>query len=297
MVKITRMPARIFTIIRVLLLLSWLLLFACKKKKDAPPAQTNACGFNGWPTASTVGLPAGTSLQVVTTDMRTTQDGQVIEGLDMRARIYVRHKNVTIRNCILAGDIYYAVYVEDAGREGPVLIEHCDINSGINSGHNATFRNNHMFAAPGRFKNDGILIGANNVLIENNLIDKLKGDAGAHIDGIQILSGNNITIRNNWIEVADNPETGEDGGPNAAILVGVYLEPTSNVTVECNMLIMRDGWYPLRIVDVTGNIVVRHNRWRHGALNDIPAHIDNPDATSTTWEDNAFEDGIVIPKP
>jgi hypothetical protein len=294
------MYARLFNMILVcIMFLSLsLLFFSCKKKKDENgDAGTNACKFNGWPTASTVGLPAGTSLKVVTTDMRTTQDGQVIEGLDMRARFYVKHKNVTIRNCKLTGDIYYAVYVEAVAKDGPLLIENCDITSGIESGNNATFRNNHMYAPPGGFKNDGLILGGDNLLIENNLIHNLKGDAGAHIDGIQILNGNNITIRNNWVEVLDNPETGADGGPNAAILVGVYLEPTSNVTVECNMLIMKDGWYPLRIEDVTGKIIVRHNRWRHGALNDIPVDYNNPGASSTVWEDNAFEDGIVIPDP
>lgn len=275
----------------------WLLLFSCKKKNDAPNTQVNACGFNGWPTANTVGLPKGTSLQVVTQEMHTTQDGQIIEGLDMRARIYVRHKNVTIRNCKLAGDIYYAVYVENAAWNGPLLIEKCDITSGLNCGHNTTIRDNHFYAPAGGFKNDGVLVGADNILIENNLIHNLRGDAGAHIDGIQVLNGTHITITNNWIEVSDNPETGDNGGPNAAIYLGVYQAPTTDVTVECNMLIMKDGWYPLRITDVTGEIIVRHNRWRHGSLNDIPVDFDNPGASMTIWDDNAFEDGVVIPDP
>src|SRR5689334_18307189 len=102
MVKSTLMYTRLFNMIRVFIFFLFvsLLLFSCKKKKDEPvKVETNACKFNGWPTATTVGLPAGTPLHVVTKDLRTTQDGQVIEGLDMRARIYVRHKNVTIRNC------------------------------------------------------------------------------------------------------------------------------------------------------------------------------------------------------
>ncbi len=294
------MYTRLLNMIRVFIFFFFvsLLLFSCKKKKDeSVKVETNACKFNGWPTANTVGLPAGTPLQVVTKDLRTTQDGQVIEGLDMRARIYVRHKNVTIRNCMLTGDFYYAVYTQDAGDEGPLLIENCDITGGITSGHNVTFRNNHIYAPVGGFKNDGLIVGGNNILIENNLIHNLRGDAGSHMDGIQVLNGNNIIIRNNWVEIADNPETGEDGGPTAAIFIHSYEAPTINVTVECNMIIMKDDWYPLRLLDISGHAIVRHNRWRHGAAKDIPVDYDSPDALSLLWEDNAFEDGIIIPDP
>jgi hypothetical protein len=48
---------------------------------------------------------------------------------------------------------------------------------------------------------------------------------------------------------------------------------------------------------ITGHAIVRHNRWRHGAMNDIPVDFDSPNALSLLWEDNAFEDGIVIPDP
>lgn len=294
------MYARLFNMTRAftIFLFVSLLLFSCKKKKDEPVnVETNACKFNGWPTAKTVGLPAGNPLQIVTKDLRTTQDGQVIEGLDMRARIYVQHKNVTIRNCMLTGDFYYAVYTQGAGDEGPLLIENCDITGGIASGNNATFRNNHIYAPAGGFKNDGLIVGGNNILIENNLIHNLRGDAGSHMDGIQVLNGNNITIRNNWVEVADNPETGEDGGPTAAIFIHSHEAPTINVTVECNMIIMKNDWYPLRLYDITGNIIARHNRWAHGALKDIAVDFDSPDALSLLWEDNAFDDGIVIADP
>lgn len=279
------------------LILCLLLLSSCKKttkesKKDQP---VNACGFSGWPTASTVGLPAGTQLQVLSQDMYTTKDGQVIEGLDVRARIYVVHKNVTIRKCMLQGD-FYSVYSKDGGLAGPLLIEYCDITSGIEPGNNVTFRNNHMYSPPGGFKNDGLVLSSNNVLVENNLIDNLKGTKDAHMDGIQCMSGDNITIRNNWIELFDNPETGVNGGPNGAIFLKSDTGPTSNVTVECNMIIMRDGWYPMRIERVTGNIVVRHNRWRRGSVNDLPVAYDNSTAPKE-WSDNAFEDGVVIGDP
>jgi hypothetical protein len=281
----------------MLSLLFILLLLSCKKKKEGKEeTEVNACGFNGWPTPTTVGLPAGTPLQIISKDMWTTQDGQVIEGLDVRARIYVAHKNVTIRNCILLGDYYYAVHSRDGGNEGPLLIENCDITGGISPGNNVTFRNNHFYAPEGGFKNDGLVLASSNVLIENNLIHNLRGRKDAHMDGIQCMTGSNITIRNNWIELYDNPETGENGGTNGAIFLKSDTGPTSHVTVECNMIIMPDGWFPLRIERVTGNIVVRHNRWRHGSFNDIPVAYDYSDAPKE-WSDNAFEDGVVIGDP
>jgi len=306
MLKHHQVKQRLYVSVRlcILLMLSCgVVLFSCKKKKGDDPADNgggdkklNACGFNGWPTAQTVGLPAGTPLQTVTKDFYTTKDGQVIEGLDVRARIYVAHKNVTVRNCILSGTDYYPIYSTGAGNDGPLLVENCDITGGISCGNNATFRNNHFYAPADGFKDDGLVLGSDNILIENNLIHNLRGEPHAHMDGIQIMQGRNITIRNNWIELHDNPETGDDGGPNSAIFVKVDTGPISNVTVECNMLIMRDGYYPLRFAWVTGNIVVQHNRWRYGSINDWPVAWDYTDAPKV-WEDNAFEDGKVIANP
>lgn len=281
---------------RLLLAVLALPLFAAISCKPEPQQPLNKCGYPRWPTATTVGLPAGTKLTVVSKDFHTSKDGEVIEGLDLRARLYIVHKNVTIRNCLLRGDYWYAVYSKEGGENGPLLIERCDITGGIAVTSNSTFRSNHFYAPPDGFKNDGLVLGGRNIVIENNLIHNLRGGPKAHMDGIQIMDGENITIRNNWIELSDNPETGPEGGPTGAIFLKSDLGPLSNVTVECNMLIERDGYYPLRIERVKGTIIVRHNRWRHGSTKDMPVDYDHSDAP-TAWENNAFEDGQVIPDP
>jgi hypothetical protein len=82
---------------------------------------------------------------------------------------------------------------------------------------------------------------------------------------------------------------------NAAVFFAADLGPIRDITVDCNMLIEQDGYYPLRVYDTAGAVVVRHNRWRRGHLG-APAHLANT-VGIVTWEDNAYEDGEVIPVP
>jgi hypothetical protein len=49
---------------------------------------------------------------------------------------------------------------------------------------------------------------------------------------------------------------------------------------------------PLRL-DARGAVVVRHNRWRRGFTGTSPYNL--TDTVVTAWEDNAYEDGEIIP--
>jgi hypothetical protein len=106
------------------------------------------------------------------------------------------------------------------------------------------------------------------------------------------MAGAGITVRNNWIEARSPPISG--GGVNAAVFFKPDFGEITDVTVDCNMLIEEDGYYPLRI-DARGAVVVRHNRWRRGFTGTAPYAL--TDTTVNTWEDNAYEDGEVIPAP
>jgi len=73
-----------------------------------PPALT--CLPANWPTASTTGIPTGTpTLRVIAEDSHTDHDGQVFDAVELQGRLYVDHKNVSIRRSRLVGDIYYAI--------------------------------------------------------------------------------------------------------------------------------------------------------------------------------------------
>ena len=175
-----------------------------------------------------------------------------------------------------------------------LTIEDSEIVGGVLPTNYFTARRNHIHAPAGGSKNDGFAFAASNVLIEDNLIDGLSGSSGAHLDGIQTMAGSNIVLRHNWIEAVSPPISG--GGVNAAIFFSPNKGPISDVTVECNMLIEKDGYYPLRIYSVDGSVVVRHNRWQKGFLGTAPVGLKGQTSISE-WTDNAYDDGTPIASP
>ena len=265
------------------------------------PTNTVNPVMSEWPNASNTGIPAGTTLTVYTGSNQTVSDGQVFDGFEFPNRIYVNHSGVIFRNCRLTGDQYYAIYATVPGKTTPqggvnLTVENCDITSGVLLVDGFTGRRNHIHAAIGKTMDDGWSLSASNILLEDNLIDGLVGEPGAHLDGIQAMGGDNIVIRHNWIEAVSPPITG-GGGVNAAIFFSPAAafgnRANTNIVVENNMLIEEAGYYPLRI-EAQGTVVVRHNRWRRGHLG-TPCHLVN--TILTTWEDNAYEDGAVIAAP
>jgi hypothetical protein len=255
---------------------------------DPPPA---GCTAGGWPTAATTGIPAGTpELQVLSdASIHTTGAGQVLDAVELRGRLYVDHPGVIVRRSRLVGDVYYAVYATEGGTG--LTIEDSEIVGGVLIPDGFTGRRNHLHAPDGGTKDDGWIFAASDVTLEDNLIDGLVGDAGAHLDGIQVMAGSNLVIRHNWIEAVSPPISG--GGVNAAIFLGPDFGEISDVVIDCNMLIEEDGYYPLRL-DARGLVAVRHNRWRRGHLGSPALAVDT---AVTAWEDNAYEDGEVIETP
>ena len=250
------------------------------------------CSPTNWPTAQTVGIPSGTpTLKVIGgSSVHTQADGEVFDAVELQARLYVDHQNVVIKRSKLIGDQYYAIYTTVP--EAHLTIEDSEIVGGVLITDYFVGRRNHLHAASGGTKDDGYIFSASHVLLEDNLIDGLVGDTGAHLDGIQVMGGTDVVIRHNWIEAVSPPISG--GGVNAAVFFKPDFDPISDVTVECNMLIEKDGYYPLRI-DAGGTNVVRHNRWEKGHLG--AAVLLSGSTTVAVWEDNQYTDGEVIAAP
>ena len=269
------------------------LALACQGSSGGTPrpAAPAGCTPSSWPTAATTGIPAGTPALTVLSDesIHTTSDGQIFDAVELRGRLYVDHEDVLIRRSRLLGDVYYAVYATEGGTG--LTIEDSDIQGGVLIPDGFTGRRNHLHAPAGGERDDGWILAASHVLLEDNLIDGLVGGPGAHLDGIQVMAGNDIVVRHNWIEASSPPIEG--GGVNAAVFFKPDFGEISDVVVDCNMLIEQDGYYPLRI-DARGVVAVRHNRWRRGFLGS-PVHTEN--TAVTDWEDNAYEDGEAIPAP
>ena len=255
---------------------------------DMPDA---SCEAGDWPADGGVGIPADApALTVIEGDLHTEAAGQIFDAVELRGRLYVDHPDVVIRRSRLVGDVYYAVYATEGGVR--LTIEDCDVEGGILVPDGFTGRRNHLHAPAGGTRDDGWIFAASDVLLEDNRIDGLVGGVGAHVDGIQIMGGDDVVIRRNYIDASSPPI--ENGGVNAAIFFATDFGPISNIAVDCNMLISPEAYYPLRIYDTGGTVDVRHNRWSRDHLG-APVYIEN--TAVTEWEDNAYADGEAIPAP
>jgi len=230
-------------------------------------------------------------LTPLTGNLHTKADGQVFDAVHIIGRLYVDHKNVVIKRSLLTGDQFFAVYptIKDAH----LTVEDSEITGKILVKDHFIARRNYVHAPAGGTKADGFLITvAANVLIEENFIAGLAGPPGSHVDGIQVAGGTSVVLRHNWIEASSPPVSG--GGVNAAVFFSSGLAPTSDVTIECNMLILKGGYHALRLYNVGGPVVVRGNRWEKGFLGQS---FNLKSTTVSVWQDNAYTDGTPIPPP
>ncbi|TAH33658.1 hypothetical protein EYC59_04630, partial [Candidatus Saccharibacteria bacterium] len=174
------------------------------------------------PDATNTGVPTGTALTVVNGDLNITTAGQVVEGKDVRGFVNISASNVTFRNSIVRGGAANSGFrgVIQINSGSAIKIENVEVNpttpsvywDGIKgSGFTATAVNISRTV-------DGMKLSSNST-VENSYIhdlayfasDPSQGGGETHNDGIQILDGASITVRNNNI----NPGS----GGNAAIQV------------------------------------------------------------------------------
>jgi hypothetical protein len=244
------------------------------------------------PTAATVGRPAGLPAPtVIDDDVHTTHDGQVFDNVEFRGRVYVDHHGVVIRNSRLIGDQYYAVYA--TADDNNFTIERSDLNSGMAVANGTVIRDVHVSRSA--WSGDGLNISADDVLVDHVLIDGLFGGYDDHLDGIQVMSGRRVTIRDSWVDASAPLIPGPTGGDNAAIFFSADLGPISDASVTCTTMIPGNAslpehaGYTLRIYDVTGTVRVGRNRF--GRLHDFGPVDLRGLANTPAWCDNRYLDG------
>lgn len=188
----------------------------------------------GFPNASNTGVRPGVKL-TDSDSITITEPGTVIEGLRVNGRITVSADNVVIRDTLVrGGGDGYPIRVTSGVKN--VLIEHVEIDNLNSTGIGIYFNR-----GSGRVRHanihsaeDGIRIGADNVIVEYSYIHDLHRVPGGHHDSIQIRSGDNVTIHGNSL-VAYVART--DDPMNAAIQVGsITRTPLENFTVTDNYM-------------------------------------------------------------
>lgn len=234
--------------------------------------------------------PGPTNPGVLTTmgPLTITQDGAVIQNVNVQGTITVAANNVTIRN-FRANNVY-----KNPGKAG-LLMEYGELHGEQNtwadgvvwSDYTARYLNVHdLFDG---FKAHG------NVLIENSWVHDLKfrtgPEAGAggytHNDGVQVSSGSNVTIRNSIFE--------RNLG-NAAIFIDADQGAISNVLVEGNRL--GGGGFTLYSIQSRSapqfgrptNVIIRNNVFTEEHHYDYATIA----PTGTTWTNNKNINGQLI---
>lgn len=217
-----------------------------------PPPPAPAVPATHWPDASTTGVPAGVSL-TSSRAITVTQDGAVVEGLDVSGTITVSAKNVVIRNCRIHGDgSGNGISVN----RGSVTIEDTEISAFENAiiGGSWTARRLDIHSTTG----DGVKLGSD-VLLEDSWIHDLTPAPGAHADGGQMQDGvRNLVVRGNRIDLSTSV--------NSALFLSPDFGPSTDgpVTIQGNYLSGggftlyvvdgNNGQYVVRNITVTGNV-------------------------------------------
>lgn len=126
--------------------------------------------------------------------------GTVLENFDATGQITIAASNVTLRNFRITVGGSYGIRITSGSN---IIIEDGEISgmtsSGIlGSGFTARRLNVYNSGADG-------MKPTNNVVIENCWFHHLGYITTAHSDGVQVRSGTNIIIRNNFFDMASTP--------------------------------------------------------------------------------------------
>ena len=247
---------------------------------------------SGFPNASNTGI-AGVGLTEqdltdYTGTLTITTNGTVIEQKHIDGEILIQANNVTIRKCLITGGNWYQIRAY-FGYTG-TLIEDCtlrgvddfgDTNKGIH-GSNYTMRrcNSSNYV-------DDVSLGAN-CLLEDCYLHDPASFVGAHIDTLELYSGDNAIIRHNTFLMKWQEATG-------AVNVTTDFGNIHNLTIENNF--MSGGGYTLYLYErnnytisatVKDNIVEKDS-YAYGHL----AAVGPPTATYTC---NIFHDDTPWPE-
>ncbi len=188
-----------------------------------------------FPDEDSTGVPEGTVLKM-SGPVVVTEDGAVIDSLDIEGSISVEADDVTIARTLVRGEGRYAIHVE-SGATGLVVedteIDGTDITSAAVCCSRYTLTRVDIHSAP-----EGPRAGSD-VTIQDSYIHHLRRcvgrsfDEGCHVDAIQSTDGSNIRIRNNNLQ-AYNPDT--DDPKNAAYMFGEDLGDLTDVLFEGNLV-------------------------------------------------------------
>lgn len=179
-------------------------------------------------------------LEVWADDLKVSEDGAIIENLEIRGSLRISANDVVVRNVWVYTTAPWTIYVE----EGSVLIEHVEIGHPDAVGERGVGGDN----VTGRYLDihhveDGIKLG-NDVLYEYvrvHDLDSLSEDP--HADAVQNDGGSaNAIIRYSILD-----STGPLGNGNASVILKSDQGPIDQMTISNSVL--NGGSYTIYVRD------------------------------------------------
>ena len=240
------------------------------------------------PGPDNTGVPAGTVLRQHWGNLTITTPGATYDGLDIHGFVNVKAPNVTITRSIIRGGVgtYSIGLVTNTTptatglviQDSDIVPEHPSVWLDGVKGANFTLRRVDV-----RGTVDNVKVHGDNVTIENSWLHDSKHYAydphqtnGSHNDGVQVLGGRNIRIRNNTITGAYNAAlqvtqdfsattdlqfTGNhvDGGGCTVNLAHKKLASMSGITVSGNRFGRNTRYYDCAIIATRGTTLTASN--------------------------------------
>jgi hypothetical protein len=231
-------------------------------------------------------------LTSVSGGLSTSEDGQVIEGVDVDGGIRVAHRDVTIRDSRVRHSGGYGISVESGVDVGTVTIENVEVDGqGVADGIGI------YVTAPvqvSRANIHGQRVGmqvSSDATVESSYIHSQAVASGTHNTAMSSHGATGLVIRGNRLE----------SSTSASLSLYPRLAPIQDAQVTENLfegtgqgIGLYAGFtsnHPYH--DQNRDIVIEGNRWtgsfQHGT------HLAwNPDQPGNRWGDNAWDDGSRI---
>jgi hypothetical protein len=212
-----------------------------------PPPTDRPNADSTGPTSGDLKAMGGTTITV---------DGTVLEKFAATGQITIKANNVTLRNFTVQSSSSYGIRVESG--KGAV-IEDGEIfgmsSAGIYGG-DFTARRLHIHDSGA----DAIK-PTRNALIEDSYLEKLGYLEDAHADGVQMVSGSNVTMRGNNFYM---PHDAQGYRNSQCIIIQTNNGPVDNILIEKNWL--NGGGYCVQIREkddngVPTNVRIMNNRF------------------------------------
>ncbi|RBP51200.1 right-handed parallel beta-helix repeat-containing protein [Arenicella xantha] len=205
-----------------------------------PPLVANTAASSSKPGADNTGFKMNANVQTINQSVVISEPNAELKDRDINGCVSVAADNVRIRNVRINCAGFYGIKANSG--HSNLLIEDVEIfgmqSAGI-LGSDFTLRRANIHDSGA----DAIKPGSN-VIIEASWLHRLGSKAGSHSDGVQMVSGNNVTIRGNNI---DMPHDLSGFTNSQCMIIQTNNGPIDSILIEDNWL--NGGGYCVQIND------------------------------------------------